>query len=74
MSLIVLIVIAMVILITAWINYINLTTARSMERAKDIAIRKVAGASHFQLICQFLMESWLVNLCAIIIAAILIFL
>jgi putative ABC transport system permease protein len=74
MSLIVLIVIAMVILITAWINYINLTTARSMERAKDIAIRKVAGASQFQLICQFLMESWLVNLCAIIIAAILIFL
>jgi putative ABC transport system permease protein len=74
MSLIVLIVIAMVILITAWINYINLTTARSMERAKDIGIRKVAGASHFQLICQFLMESWLVNFCAIIIAAILIFL
>ena len=74
MSLIVLIVIAMVILITAWINYINLTTARSMERAKDIGIRKVAGASHFQLICQFLIESWLVNLCAIIIAAILIFL
>jgi putative ABC transport system permease protein len=74
MSLIVLIVIAMVILITAWINYINLTTARSMERAKDIGIRKVAGASQFQLICQFLMESWLVNLCAIIIAAILIFL
>ena len=73
-SLIVLIVIAMVILLTAWINYINLTTARSMERAKDIGIRKVAGASRYQLIRQFLMESWLVNLCAIIIAVILIFL
>jgi putative ABC transport system permease protein len=73
-SLIVLIVIAMVILITAWINYINLTTARSMERAKDIGIRKVAGASRYQLIRQFLMESWLVNICSIIIAIILIFL
>ena len=73
-SLIFLIVIAMVILITAWINYINLTTARSMERAKDIGIRKVAGASRYQLIRQFLMESWLVNICSIIIAIILIFL
>ena len=73
-SLITLIIIAVVILMTAWINYINLTIARSMERAKDIGIRKVAGASRYQLIRQFLMESWLVNLCAIIIAAIIVFL
>jgi putative ABC transport system permease protein len=37
-SLITLIFIAVIILLTAWINYINLTTARSMERAKDIGI------------------------------------
>ena len=42
-SLLTLIIIAVVILLTAWINYINLTTARSMARAKDIGIRKIAG-------------------------------
>ena len=73
-SLITLIFIAVVILLTAWINYINLTTARSMERAKDIGIRKVSGAFRSQLIAQFLMESWLVNLVSILCAAILIFL
>jgi putative ABC transport system permease protein len=73
-SLITLIIIAVVILLTAWINYINLTTARSMERARDIGIRKVAGASPFQLTRQFLMESLLINMSAIIMAAILVIL
>ena len=71
-SLITLILIAVVILLTAWINYINLTTARSMERAKDVGVRKVAGAFRYQLIRQYLMESWLVNLSAITLAAILV--
>jgi putative ABC transport system permease protein len=73
-SLITLIIIAVVILLTAWINYINLTTARSMERAKDIGIRKVAGAYRSQLIAQFLLESFLVNLISISLAGILVFL
>ncbi len=73
-SLVTLILIAIVILLTAWINYINLTTARSMERAKEIGIRKVAGAYRYQLIRQFLMESWLVNLLSITLAAILVIL
>jgi putative ABC transport system permease protein len=72
-SLITLIIIAVVILLTAWINYINLTTARSIERAKDIGIRKVAGASRNQIIRQFMLESWLVNMFAIVISAFLIF-
>jgi putative ABC transport system permease protein len=71
-SLITLLIIAIVILLTAWINYINLTTARAMERARDIGIRKVAGASRSQLIRQFLIESLLVNLVAIILASILV--
>src|SRR5664280_2537206 len=73
-SLITLIFIAVVILLTAWINYINLTTARSMERAKDIGIRKVSGAFRRQLIGQFLLESWIVNLFSIFLATILILL
>ncbi|MDX9883326.1 MAG: ABC transporter permease [Prolixibacteraceae bacterium] len=69
-SLVTLIIIAIVILLTAWINYINLTTARAMERAKDIGIRKVAGASRLQLIRQHLIESWLTNLLSIVLAAV----
>jgi putative ABC transport system permease protein len=67
-SLITLIFIAAVILLTAWINYINLTTARAMERAKDVGVRKVAGAFRSQLIRQYLTESWLVNMVAVIAA------
>ncbi|MCJ7449845.1 MAG: ABC transporter permease [Bacteroidales bacterium] len=73
-SLVTLIVIAIVILLTAWINYINLTTARSMERAKDIGLRKVVGASQKELIYQFITESWLVNLTSALLAIIFVIL
>ena len=72
-SLITLIIIAAVILLTAWINYVNLTTARSMERAKEVGVRKVSGAFGFQLIRQYLMESGLVNSVSVLLAAILVF-
>ncbi len=73
-SLITLIIIAFVILLTAWINYINLTTARAMERAKDVGVRKVSGAFRNQLIQQYLIESGLINLLAVALAAALVFL
>lgn len=63
-----LLVIALFILVLAWVNYINLSTARSLERAKEVGIRKVTGASRVQLIKQFLAEALLVNTIAIIIA------
>jgi putative ABC transport system permease protein len=66
-----LLVIALFILVLAWMNYINLSTARSLERAKEVGIRKVAGASRRQLIGQFLAETLLVNIIAIIIAVFL---
>jgi putative ABC transport system permease protein len=66
-----LLVIALFILVLAWMNYINLSTARSLERAKEVGIRKVTGASRLQLIKQFLTEALLVNIIAIIIAVIL---
>jgi putative ABC transport system permease protein len=51
--------IALFILVLAWMNYINLSTARSLERAKEVGIRKVTGASRMQLIKQFIVEALL---------------
>ncbi len=48
---------AIFILIIALLNYINLSTAKSTERSKEVGIRKVSGASRFQLMRQFLFES-----------------
>lgn len=56
--------IAIFILIIAWVNYINLATARSFDRANEVGVRKVMGAVRNQLIGQFLSESFLVNLFA----------
>ena len=49
--------IAIFIICIAWINYINLATARSVERAKEVGVRKVLGALRSTLIRQFLMEN-----------------
>lgn len=57
------------ILVIAWINYINLSTARSVERAKEVGIRKVAGAAKIQLVIQFMIESAIVNFLALLVAA-----
>jgi len=66
-----LLVIALFILVLAWVNYINLSTARSLERAKEVGVRKTIGASRGQLIKQFLTEALLVNVLAIILAVFL---
>lgn len=63
-----LLIIAFLIITLAWINYVNLSTAKSMERAKEVGVRKVAGASKQQLIKQFLTESLIINLIALSIA------
>ena len=63
--------IAAFILIIAWVNYINLATAQSLERAKEVGVRKVAGATSGQLIGQFLSESVLLNLLALAFAIML---
>ncbi|GAB4029103.1 ABC transporter permease [Spirosoma gilvum] len=64
-------IIAVFILLIAWINYINLATARSLERAKEVGVRKVAGATTSQLIRQFLSESILLNLVGLLLALLL---
>jgi putative ABC transport system permease protein len=63
-----LLIIALFIIVIAWVNYINLSTARSVERAKEVGVRKVIGAGKTQLIRQFLTESLLINLIALILA------
>jgi len=56
------------VLIIAWINYVNLSTARALERAKEVGIRKVVGAFKGQLISQFLTEAALINLLSMLVA------
>ena len=57
---------AIFILVIAWINYINLSTARAIDRAKEVGIRKVIGAGRLQLMRQFLTESLLINFVAVL--------
>jgi putative ABC transport system permease protein len=60
--------IGFIILGIAWINYINLSTARSVERAKEVGVRKVLGAAKGNLIRQFMLENVLLNITAILLA------
>jgi len=64
--------VAVFMLLIACINYMNLTTARSARRAKEIGIRKVTGSSRRQLILQFLAESALTALVAMVLSLVLI--
>ncbi|MTI29582.1 ABC transporter permease, partial [Xanthovirga aplysinae] len=59
---------AFIILLIACINYMNLATARSAERAKEVGIRKSAGAFRSQLLVQFLSESFILSLLSFLLA------
>lgn len=71
---VILILISLVILCIAWINFINLTLIRAVEHARWIGLRKIAGAGKIHLIGQFLGEAMLINLIAIVLAILLVFL
>ena len=66
--------IAFFIIAIAWINYSNLATARSMERAREVGVRKVLGALRRNLIVQFMVESFLLNSIAVLAAFLGVFL
>jgi len=67
-------IVAIVILIVACINFMNLATARSARRAKEVGLRKVVGAGRGQLIRQFLGEAMLISFFALLLAIGLVFL
>lgn len=67
-----LLIIGLFVIFIAWINYINLTTAHSLKRAREVGMRKVMGSSRGQLVLQFLLESSFINFLAFLLAGILV--
>jgi len=65
--------IALFILFIAWVNYINLATAKSVERSREVGVRKVLGSKRDQLIHQFLVEAFILNLIAVVLTVLLFF-
>jgi putative ABC transport system permease protein len=65
-------VIAIIILLLSWLNYVNLSTVKSLERSREVGIRKVAGAQRSQLILQSLIESMCLFFLALVLAILLV--
>ncbi|MGW9684497.1 ABC transporter permease [Flagellimonas sp. 2504JD1-5] len=63
--------VALFIIVIAWVNYINLATARAVSRAKEVGVRKSIGSLRKQLIAQFFFESALFNGIALVLAVLL---
>ena len=70
----ILLIIAGFLILMAWVNYINLSTARSLNRAKEVGLRKVVGASRTNLTIQFFVETALLNLISLVAAICLLYL
>jgi|GEM_PF-188850 len=66
--------IGILVLLIAWFNYVNITTAIAIKRSKEVGIRKILGAYKRQLILQFLVESLLLNIIAMLAAILLLYL
>ena len=64
--------VGIIVLLLACINYINLTTAGAIKRARETSVRKVVGATKFQLIRQFFLETFLVCTLSVMVGVILI--
>jgi len=63
---------AIMILVIAGINYMNLSTALSLKRTREVGIKKAIGAGRYTLIIQFLTESFILSLIAVLLACIII--
>ncbi len=61
-------IVAILIILVAAINFMNLSTAQSFRRAKEVGIKKVSGSSRMMLIYQFLSESILLSFAALLVA------
>ncbi|MEI9920227.1 MAG: ABC transporter permease [Bacteroidota bacterium] len=65
--------VAIFILIISWINYVNLSTARSIERAREVGIRKVLGTRKSSIVLQFIFESFVMKLIALVLTIVTVF-
>jgi len=65
-------IIALFLILIAAINFMNLSTAKSANRAKEVGIRKVTGSNRSQLISQFLSEAIMISFIALLVAVILV--
>ena len=65
-------VLAILLLVTACINYVNLTTARASIRSKEVSVRKIVGAGRVHLFGQFMSESLVVSLLAVLLALVIV--
>lgn len=68
----ILLVVALFVLVIAWVNYINLSTAKALERGKEVGVRKVLGSNKMALLSQFLTESFLINFLSLVLTLTLI--
>ena len=64
----------LVILLMAWINYVNLETSRYIARLKEVSIRRIVGSSKFQLIIQFLVQYFIICVLSFFLAAVTMYL
>jgi putative ABC transport system permease protein len=67
----VLILIGVFVLLIACFNFVNLATAKSIQRAKEVGVRKTIGASRFQLFAQFIVETIMITLLAVVLSVFL---
>ncbi len=65
------IIIAIFILVIACVNYINLATSRSLERAREVGLRKMMGGQRKQLVMQFLIESFITTFISLLFATVI---
>lgn len=64
--------VAILVLLTAFVNYVNLTTSKALDRAREIGMRKVVGSTRSQVRTQILIETVLINLMAGLLAVVLV--
>jgi len=66
--------IAILLIVIACINYMNLATAKSVKRSREVGLRKVMGSTRLQIIFQFINESFITTLLSLVLALVLVFL
>lgn len=69
-SILILSIVAFLIILIAWGNHINISTARAFERIKEVRIRKINGAKRLSLFLHFVVEAFIVNLLALFIGVV----